>query len=73
MTEPIDPQAPVAPEAPAGPYVYDYLAAPNRQIVMPKTVPLPSLRTYQAEVVAAAAADEAKWQKQLADFEVAKA
>jgi NADH-quinone oxidoreductase subunit C len=40
---------------------------------MPKTVPLPSLRTYRAEVAAAAAADEAKWQKQLADFEVAKA
>jgi NADH-quinone oxidoreductase subunit C len=72
MTEPIDPQAPATPEVPAGPYVYDYMAAPNRQIVMPKTVPLPSLRTYRAEVIAAAAADEAKWQKQLADFEVAK-
>jgi len=73
MTEPIDPQAPAMPEAPTGPYVYDYMAAPNRQVVLPKTVPLPSLRTYQAEVVTAAAADEAKWQKQLADFEVAKA
>jgi len=78
MSEPIDPQVPpspefAAPEAPAGPYVYDYAASPQRQIVMPKTVPLPSLATYKAEVAAAAAADEAKWQKQLADFEVAKA
>ena len=72
MAEPIEPQAPAAPEAPAGPYVYDHAAAPFRQVVMPKTVPLPSFRTYTAEVAAAAAADEAKWQKQLADFEVAK-
>jgi len=72
MAESIEPQAPAAPEAPAGPYVYDHAAAPFRQIVMPKTVPLPSFRTYTAEVAAAAAADEAKWQKQLADFEVAK-
>jgi len=74
MSEPIEPQVPeTAPEALAGPYVYDYAASPQRQIVMPKTVPLPSLKTYQAEVIAAAAADEAKWQKQQADFEVAKA
>ena len=73
MTEPIDPQALETPETPAGPYVYDYAASPQRQIVMPKTVPLPSLKTYQAEVATAAAADEAKWQKQLADFQVAKA
>jgi len=73
MTEPIDPQVPEAPGAPTGPYVYDYAASPQRQIVMPKTVPLPSLRTYLAEQKAAAAADEAKWQKQQADFEVAKA
>ncbi|MBP1773533.1 MAG: hypothetical protein H6P99_2696, partial [Holophagaceae bacterium] len=53
------PQTPEVPEAPAGPYVYDYAASPQRQIVMPKTVPLPSLRTYQAEVKAAAEADEA--------------
>jgi NADH:ubiquinone oxidoreductase subunit C len=55
------------------PYVYDYAAAPNRQVVMPKTVPLPSFATYQAEQAAAAAADEAKWQKTLADYETAKA
>lgn len=73
MTEPNVPQAQETPEAPAGPYVYDYKAAPNRQIVMPKTVPLPSYRTYVAEQKAAAEADEAKWQKQLADYETAKA
>jgi NADH-quinone oxidoreductase subunit C len=78
MTEPNDPQTPETPEAPAaaevpaGPYVYDYAASPQRQIVMPKTVPLPSLKTYQAEVVAAAAADEARWAKMQADFETAK-
>jgi len=71
MTEPV-PQIPEVPAAPAGPYVYDYAASPQRQIVMPKTVPLPSLKTYQAEVVAAAAADEAKWVKMQADFETAK-
>ena len=79
MADPIDPQTPEVPEAPeaigapAGPYVYDYAASPQRQVVMPKTVPLPSLRTYQAEVVAAAAADEARWAKMQADFETAKA
>jgi NADH-quinone oxidoreductase subunit C len=73
MSDEILPQAPEMPEAPAGPYVYDYVASPQRQIVMPKTVPLPSLKTYQAEVAAAAAADEAKWVKMQADFEVAKA
>ncbi|HEX7554597.1 MAG TPA: hypothetical protein VF378_13670, partial [Geothrix sp.] len=76
MTDPIDPQTPEAaeaPEVPAAPYVYDYAASPQRQIVMPKTVPLPSLKTYQAEVVAAAAADEARWAKMQADFETAKA
>lgn len=73
MTEPNDPQVPDSPEAPAGPYVYDYAASPQRQIVMPKTVPLPSLRTYLAEQKAAAEADEAKWVKMQADFETAKA
>jgi len=76
MAEPIDPQTPeasAAPEAPAGPYVYDYAASPQRQIVLPKTVPLPSLKTYLAEQKAAAAADEAKWVKMQADFESAKA
>ena len=60
-------------EVAAGPYVLDYKSAPNRQVVMPKTVPLPSLHTYQEEQKAAAAADEAKWAKQQADFETAKA
>ena len=73
MTEPIIPPAPDVPEAPAGPYVYDYAASPQRQVVMPKTVPLPSYRTYLAEVQAAAEADEAKWKKMQADYETAKA
>ena len=63
---------PAVPVAPAG-YVYEYAAAPNRQVVMPKTVPLPSLKTYLGEQAALAAADEAKWKKTLADFETAKA
>ena len=61
------------PAAPAGPYHYDYAASPQRQVTLPKTVPLPSFRTYTAEVAAQKAADEAKWQKQLADYETAKA
>ena len=73
MSEESLPQSPETPEAPAGPYVYDYAASPQRQIVLPKTVPLPSLRTYQAEVKAAAEADEAKWKKMQADHETAKA
>jgi len=40
---------------------------------MPKTVPLPSLKTYLAEQAALVAADEAKWKKTLADYETAKA
>jgi NADH-quinone oxidoreductase subunit C len=73
MSEPNVSQTPEATEAPEGPYVYDYKAAPNRQIAMPKTVPLPSHRTYVAEQKAATEADEAKWQKTLADYETAKA
>ena len=65
--------APDAGEVAAGPYVFDYKSAPNRQVVMPKTVPLPSLNTYLEEQKAAVAADEAKWVKQQADFETAKA
>ncbi|MCE1230043.1 MAG: NADH-quinone oxidoreductase subunit C [Firmicutes bacterium] len=61
------------PETPAGPYVYDYKTAPNRQIELPKTVPLPGYRAYVAEQKAQAEAEEAKWQKQLADYETAKA
>lgn len=73
MSEPNVPQVPEVPEVPTGPYVYDYKAAPFRQIIMPKTVPLPSRRTYLAEQKAAAEADEAKWQKMQADYETAKA
>ncbi len=73
MSEPIEPQTPAEPEVPTGPYVYDYAASPQRQVVLPKTVPLPSLKTYRAEVVAQQAADEAKWQKMQADYETAKA
>jgi len=58
---------------PGAPYVYDYKTAPNRHVVMPRTVPLPGLKAYLADKAAQEAADEAKWQKQLADFEVAKA
>ena len=65
------PAAPPVPLTPAG-YVYDLAAAPNRQVVMPKTAPLPSFRIYLEEQAAAAAADEAKWQKTQADYETAK-
>jgi len=64
--------APVVPEGPKVPAVYDYKAAPNRQVVLPKTTPLPSYRGHVAEVEAQAKADEAKYQKALADWEVAK-
>jgi len=55
------------------PYVYDLKAAPNRQVVLPKTVPLPGLKAYQEDQAAAALAEEAKWKKTQADYEVAKA
>jgi NADH-quinone oxidoreductase subunit C len=61
------------PESAEAPYVYDYKTAPNREIVLPKTVPLSGFKTFVAEQKAAAEADEAKWHKQLADYEVAKA
>jgi NADH-quinone oxidoreductase subunit C len=57
----------------AGPYVWDIKSAPNRQVAAPKTAPVPSFKAYQAEVAAQFAADEAKYQKALADYEVAKA
>lgn len=69
MADPIEP----TPDVPAGLYVYDPSTAPNRQVTLPKTAPVPSLKAYQAEVAAAAAADEAKWKKQQADYETAKA
>jgi NADH-quinone oxidoreductase subunit C len=65
--------APATASADSGPYVYDYKAAPNRQVAMPKTAPLASFHAFEAEQKALAEADEAKWQKQLADFETAKA
>jgi NADH-quinone oxidoreductase subunit C len=54
-------------------YVYDYKAAPNRKVTLPTTVPLPSLKTHLAELEAAARAEEAKFQKAMADYETAKA
>jgi len=67
-----EPEAlPTSPE-PQGegvPYVYDLKAAPNRQVELPKTAPLPGLRAHLADQKAAQEADEAKWQKQLADYE----
>jgi NADH-quinone oxidoreductase subunit C len=66
------PAAEAKAEAASGPYVWDMKAAPNRQVTMPKTAPLPSLKAYLAEVNAQFQADEAKWQKTLADYEVAK-
>lgn len=57
----------------ATPYVYDYASAPNRQVTLPKSVPLPGYRAWVAEQEAAAKAEEAKWQKTQADYEAAKA
>ena len=37
------------PESAQGPYVYDYKTAPNRQIILPQTVPLPGFKAYAAE------------------------
>jgi NADH-quinone oxidoreductase subunit C len=54
-------------------YVWDLKAAPNREVVMPKSAPVPSYKAFVAEQEAAKVADEAKWQKQLSDFEAAKA
>ncbi len=62
-----------AAEAASGPYVWDLKAAPNRAVALPKTAPLPSLKAYEAEVAAQNAADEAKYQKALSDYEAAKA
>lgn len=54
-------------------YVYDYKAAPNRLVVPPTTVPLASLRTFEAERKAAAEAEESRFQKLLAEYEAARA
>ncbi len=61
-----------ATEVPAGPTSWDIRTAPNRQVTAPKTAPVPSFKTYQVEVAEAFKADEAKWQKTQADYEVAK-
>jgi len=63
----------MAEETQPTPYVYDMNGAPNRKVEMPKTVPLPGYLGYVADQKATAEAEEAKWQKQLADFETAKA
>lgn len=55
------------------PYVYDLKAAPNRKVDLPKTVPMASYVGYVADQKATAEAEEAAWQKKLADFETAKA
>jgi NADH-quinone oxidoreductase subunit C len=54
------------------PYIYDPRQAPNRKVEMPKTAPVPGLAAYAAEAKAQQAADEAKWQKTLSDYEAAK-
>ena len=54
-------------------YVWDIATAPNREVVLPKSAPLPSFKAFVAEQEGAKVADEAKWQKQQADFEAAKA
>ena len=48
-------------------------ADPKRQVELPKTVPLPGLANWREEQEAAATAEEAAWQKRLADFEAARA
>ncbi len=48
-------------------------ADPKRQVELPKTVPLPGLANWREEQEAAAKAEEAAWQKRLADFEAARA
>lgn len=54
-------------------YVYNPKTAPNRQVTPPATIPLPGLRRHLAEREAAAQAEEAKYQKALADHEAARA
>jgi NADH-quinone oxidoreductase subunit C len=55
------------------PYIYDPKTAPNRQVEMPKTAPVPGLAAYAEELRATQAAEEARWQKMQSDFELAKA
>jgi len=54
------------------PYTYDPSSAPNRRVEMPKTAPVPGLAAHAAEAKARQAAEEARWQKALSDFEAAK-
>jgi NADH-quinone oxidoreductase subunit C len=53
-------------------HVHDLKTAPNRHVAIPKTAPVPSPAAHAADVKAAAAQEEAKWQKTLADYEAAK-
>jgi NADH-quinone oxidoreductase subunit C len=53
-------------------YVYDIKAAPNRQVTLPTTVPLPSLKAHRLEQEVALQAEAAKFQKAMADYEAAK-
>jgi len=52
---------------------YDPKAAPNRQIAMPQTAPVPGLAAHAKDAQEAQVAEEAKWQKTLADYQTAKA
>jgi NADH-quinone oxidoreductase subunit C len=52
---------------------HKHLDAPNRKIEMPKSAPLPSPGAQAADIREAQAADDAKWQKTLSDYEAAKA
>jgi NADH-quinone oxidoreductase subunit C len=54
-------------------YVYDYKEAPNRQVTLPTTVPLASLRIHLAEQEALSQAEAVKFEKARADYETAKA
>ena len=53
-------------------YVYDPKTAPNRQIEKPKTAPVPGPGAYAADLKANQAAEEARWQKIMADYEAAR-
>jgi NADH-quinone oxidoreductase subunit C len=54
-------------------YVHDPKSAPNAQIAMPKTAPVPGPAAYAADLKAMEAAEEAKWQKMQSDYEAARA
>jgi NADH-quinone oxidoreductase subunit C len=54
-------------------HAHDPKKAPNRRVEMPKSAPVPSPSSHAAGLKSAEAAEEAKWQKTLADYEAAKA